>query len=191
MPAFYELDTLFTSAIGDIDRPMTLNPLSLHSPAMAVFTDFTLQNPLMLEQSTSIDGAREMMKRTHTKLFLVIDTQESFRGVISLDDLVSEKVMQVVAQSRIPRTELTVEQIMTPRAQLQAIDFVDFQLANIGDVLATMKKYGEQHVVVVDTQSCSIRGIVSAHSIARRTHSPIVISERAVSFSDICRTIAG
>lgn len=130
------------------------------------------------------------MRRTHIKMFLVIDAQESFRGVISLDDLVSEKVIKEMGVSKLRREELTVEFVMTPRNRLRAIDFRKFQLSNIGDVLARMKKYGEQHVVVVETHNASIRGIVSAYGIARRLHTPIVIDERAVLFSDIYKAVA-
>ncbi len=191
MPMFKELSTVSTAAIRDIQRPSDVITLNLKSPAVAVFTDFTLQNPLMLEQSTTIDDAREMMKRTHVKLKLVIDTDEFFRGVITLEDLVSAKVIKGLGQSGLRREDMTVAQVMTSRNELHAIDIRDFNTATIGDVLATMKKYGEQHVLVVDKQTESIRGIVSANDIARRMHVPIVISERANSFSDIYKAVAG
>jgi CBS domain containing-hemolysin-like protein len=190
MSALNELEPSFTNTIRDIQRPPAVNVLSLHSPAMEVFTDFCRQQPLMVEQNTTVDVAREMMRRTHTELFLVIDAQEAFRGVLSQDDLESGKVMQELGQSRLRRTELTVERVMTPRNRLRAIDFREFQLANIGDVLARLQENGEQHILVAETKRPSIRGIVSADGIARRMHAPVVISERALSFSDICRTIA-
>jgi CBS domain containing-hemolysin-like protein len=123
-------------------------------------------------------------------MFLVIDAQESFRGVISLDDLVSEKVMTKMAVSQLRRDELTVEFVMTPSNRLHAIDYKAFQLATIGDVLARMQKYGEQHMIVVERRTESIRGIVSAHGIARRMHTPVVINERATLFSDIYKAMA-
>jgi|WetSurMetagenome_2_1015567.scaffolds.fasta_scaffold734951_1 DeoR family transcriptional regulator, catabolite repression regulator len=184
MTIFKELDSAITSTIRDIQRPAAMRPLNMHSPAMEVFIDFTQQQPLMLEQSATIDGAREMMKSTHIKLLLVIDSHESFQGVISLDDMVSERVMNVKAQSRVPWRKLTVEQVMTPRSRLRAIDFTEFQLANIADVVAAMTRFSERHLIVVDKQNRSLRGIVSAHSIARRMHEPFVISERNVAFSD-------
>lgn len=190
MSVFTEAEPLFTTNIRDIQRPQNIVELDLHSPALEVFTDFKQQHPLMMEQNTSIDEAREIMRRTHIKMFLVIDAQESFRGVISLDDLVSEKVIKEMGVSKLRREELTVQFVMTPRNRLRAIDFQKFQLSSIGDVLARMKKYGEQHVVVVETHNASIRGIVSAYGIARRLHTPIVIDERAVLFSDIYKAVA-
>jgi len=190
MSVLNAIDPLFTTTIRDIQRPSTLSELTLQSRAIEVLTDFTRQQPMILEQNTSINDAREIMRRTHTKMFLVVDAQESFRGVISLDDLVSEKVMTKMDVSQLRGDELTVEFVMTPRNRLHAIDFKVFQLATIGDVLARMHKYGEQHMIVVDTRSESVRGIVSAHGIARRMHTPVVINERAVLFSDICKAMA-
>jgi DeoR family transcriptional regulator, catabolite repression regulator len=191
MTVFKKLDSVFTSTIRDIQRPAAMRQLSMHSPALEVFIDFTLQQPLMLEQSTTIDVARKMMKSMHSTLFLVIDSHESFQGMISLGDMVSEQVTKLIAQSRVRWNELTVEQAMTPRSDLRAIDFAEFKLANIGDLVAAMRKFGERHLIVVDKQNRSLRGIVSAHSIARRMHEPFVISEKSVTFSDSCRARAG
>lgn len=184
MTVFKQLDSVFTSTIRDIQRPAAMRPLSMHSPAMEVFVDFSRQQPLMLEQSTTIDVARQMMKSMHSTLFLVIDSHESFQGVISLEDMVSEQVTKLIAQSRLRWNELTVEQAMTPRSDLRAIDFAEFKLANIGDLVAAMRKFGERRLIVVDKNNRSLRGIVSAHSIARRMHEPFAISERSVTFSD-------
>jgi len=162
----------------------------LHTLATAVLTDFSKQNPLMLEQNTSIDEAIEIMNKTHVSMKLVIDGQETFRGLITLDDLLSAKVMKGMEHGRLRRHELTVAQVMTPRSELQAIENNVFATATIGDVLATMKKYGVQHLLVVDSPRGCVRGLVSASNIARRMHVPIVISERANSFSDICRAVA-
>ena len=190
MPLFKELRTVSTAAIKQIEQLEDNVTASLHSRATEVFTDFTTQNPMMLEQNTSIEDAREMMRRTHVKLKLVIDMHETFRGVITLEDLESAKVIKEMENHGLRCHELTVAHVMTPRSALRAIDSRDFVNATIGDVLATMKKYGEQHVLVVDTQRGSIRGIVSASNIARKMHAPITISERANSFSDIYRAVA-
>ena len=191
MPLFKEIPTISTISTSLIEQPADHRALSLHSRATEVFTDFAVQQPQMIEQSTSIDDAGELMRKTHVKLKLVIDSREIFRGVITLEDLMSAKVIREMENWRLARHEMTVGQVMTPRNALRAIDRVDFAAATIGDVLATMKKYGEQHVLVVDTKRGSIRGIVSASDIARRMHVPIVISERANSFSDICKAVNG
>jgi DeoR family transcriptional regulator, catabolite repression regulator len=189
MPLFKELRTISTAAIKQIEQPADHVTPSLNSRATEVFTDFTTQNPMMLEQNTSIDDAREIMKRTHVKFKMVIDVQETFRGVITLEDLMSAKVIREMENHSLRRHELTVAHVMTPRSALRAVDSRDFVTASIGDVLATMKKYGEMHLLVVDSERGSVRGIVSANTIARKMHVPVTISERANSFSDIYRAI--
>ena len=191
MPSFKEIRTLSTASIRDIEQPADVVIPTLHSPASKVLTDFTRQTPMMLEQWTTIEDAREIMKRTHVKLKLVIDSNESFLGVITLEDLMSAKVVQAMEKSGLSRFDLTVKQVMTPRSALHAIDIRDFEMASIGDIVLTMKKFGDQHVLVVDTRRASICGIVSANEIPKRMHTPLVIAERASTFSDICRAVAG
>lgn len=185
------LQTRSLDPVRDIQRPPESTVAGLQSPATEIFTDFTRQSPLMLEQSTSTDEAWHLMKKTHVKLQLVIDAQEEFRGVISLEDLVSVKVIEAMERTGLRRSELTVAHVMTPKSRLHAIDFDDFTHATVGDIIATLKKGGEQHVLVVDSRQNSIRGIVSANDIARRMHLPVVICERANSFSDIYRVVRG
>lgn len=190
MSAFKAIDPLVTDTIRDIQRPSAILELGLGSPAMDIFTDFTRQQPMMLEQNTPVDQACEIMRRTHIRSFLVIDADESFRGVISLDDLVSEKVLKKMAISRLRRDELTVDFVMTPRNRLHAVDYRKLQTATIGDVLAWMKEYGEHHMIVLEKDSDSIRGVVSACGVARKLRTPLVINERAVLFSDIFTAVA-
>ena len=191
MNEFRELPTKAINDISIIQRPLARAEIRFDDPASEVFTDFEKQMPLMLEQSTTVDEARELMKKSHEKLKLVIDSQESFRGIISLSDLLSHKVMSATEKTGLPRRDLSVAHVMTPRSVLHAIDTSDFANARVGDVLATMKKYGDQHVLVVDMQQRCIRGIVSADEIARRMRIPNDISERANSFSDIYTAVRG
>ena len=190
MPLFKEVHTVSTASIKSIQQPVDRESLSMHSRATDVFTDFARHSPLVIERSTGIQDALQMMARTHVKLKLVIDAQESFRGVLTLDDLMSARVLRAMEASGLRRNELTVGHVMTPRSALRAIDISDFAVAKIGDLVATMKKYGEHHILVVDMQSLCVRGIVSANEIARRMNTPVVISERANSFTDIFHAVA-
>ncbi len=171
--------------IGRIARPVSSRPLDTDSPALEVLTDFNEQAPMMLEQSTPLDRAIDLMKRTHVKLKLVIDSDEAFRGVISLADLLSVKVLRASQATGLGRHELTVANVMIPRSALHAVDYRELEGARIGDLLSTMKNFGERYVLVVDSEDRSIRGMVAASDIARGLHMPIQIGERANTFSDI------
>ena len=189
MNTFRVLNTVSLSDINTIQRPTEHEHLNLESPANEVFTDFNEHVPLMLEQQTSVTDAIDLMKRTHVKLKLVIDSKESFLGVISLADLLSVKVMQIAQQTGLGRDNLTVAHVMTGREHLHAIKISDVTTSRIGDLLATMKNFGDQHVLVVDSKRGSIRGMISARDIARRLHIPVDINARANSFSEVYQAI--
>lgn len=189
MKTFKILKTLSLADISTIERPADNEHLNLESPACEVFTDFNQHIPLMLEQSTSVNDAIDLMKRTHVKLKLVIDSRESFRGVISLADLLSVRVMRAAQETGLSRDDLTVAQVMTRRENLHAINIDDMAASRIGDLLATMQTFGDQHVLVVDPRKGSIRGMISATDIARSLHIPVSINARANSFSEVYQAI--
>ncbi len=180
-----DLKTCSLAGITTILSPATPPDLTIASPATAVFTDFESEHPLMLEQDVGIDHAIEVMRREHVRLKLVIDHDEHFRGVITLADLLSVKVMRACERTGLARADLTIAHIMTPRDALRAIDYRQLLHASIADVLATMRSHGEQHVLVLDNEHRAIRGIISARDVARRLNLPISIKERATSFAEI------
>ncbi len=189
MNTYHRLSTVPVAGIEHIERPEQDKTLDLESPALEVFTDFSERTPLMLEQSTPIDEAIETMRRTHVKLKLVIDARESFRGVISMADLLSVKVARASEETGLRREDLTVFHVMTRREDLHAISLQAVRSARIGDILATMESFGDQHVLVIDPDRKSVRGIISAVDIARGLHVPVRITDRANSFADIYRAI--
>ncbi len=189
MKQFKSLETVSVRAIERIQRPENKEPLDLVSPAADIFTDFMDSIPLMLEQGTPVDDALEMMQRTHVKLHLVIDSKEAFRGVISLADLLSVRVMRAAERTGLRREDLAVSHVMTRKDELRAIDINELRSARVGDLLATMRTYGDQHVLIVDIVGGSIRGMVSSTDIARRLHIPVNINKRANSFAEVYQAV--
>jgi len=189
MKEFKSITTTDLAHIEKIQHPDSHDNIDLYSPALEIFTDFNTQQPLLLEQSVGLDTATELMQKAHVRLKLVIDSEERFRGVISLADLLSVKVMKAADVTGLKREDLTVADIMTHKDALRAINIEEFRHARIGDILQTMKHFGEQHVLVVDSADQSIQGIISSSDIVRRLHVPVVISERANSFLEIYNTI--
>jgi CBS domain-containing protein len=144
---------------------------------------------MLLEQGTSLEEARALMRRAHVKLALIIRRDERFCGIVTASDLASIKVMRAAESARLRSAELTVEDVMTPRARLHAVDSVTLKSATVGDVLETMKRFGDQHMLVVDSRTREICGLISASDIARCLHIPLNITEKANSFSDIYREL--
>lgn len=181
-----------TRSLGDVnavESPQQATPLTADSQALDVFTDFREQRPTMLESATPVAQAIELMKRTHEKLKLVVDADERFRGIISLADLLSVKVMQASQSTGLPRHELSVAEVMTPRQSLRAVDFQSLRQSRIGDLLVTMKNHGDRYVLVVDGEPGALRGLIASSDIARGIEMLVDIRERANSFSDIYKAI--
>lgn len=187
MKEFKKLQTRGLQAIDEIVQPEEERNVDIYSSAMEILTDFSKQKPLMIEEQTSISEARAMMMRSHVRLKLVIDHEENFKGIVSLADLVSSKVMLARERTGLALPDLVVADIMTVKKALRGIDIRDFKQARIGDLLSTMESLGEQHVLVVDSAEGCIRGIVSSSDIARSLQVPVFIAERASTFSDIDR----
>ena len=160
MQAYKPIKTYPLTDFERIKRPDAAEILGLDSPASEIFTDFLVQTPFVLEYTVPVNDAREMMKKTHVRLKLIVDDQERFKGVVTAADLVSIKVTQARNRTGLAVDELTVGDVMTPRAKLHAIAHSDIARAKIGEVLATMRQYGEQHVLVVDAEERAVRGII-------------------------------
>ncbi|MFT5710231.1 MAG: CBS domain-containing protein [Halioglobus sp.] len=190
MCTYKKIVTTDLAVIETIQRPADgSGHLDMDSRALDMFTDFEQRQPLMLEASVGIADAEYLMKKAHVHLMLVISKEESFRGVVSLADLVSVKVTKAMAATGLKRGELTVGDVMTQKSDMHAIEFKEFSHAKIRDLVSTMEDLGENHLLIVDSANKSVRGIVSASDIARRLHVSVHISERAKTFSDIYNAV--
>ncbi|MFV8819052.1 CBS domain-containing protein [Haliea sp. E17] len=186
---YKSLPTVSLKHVDRIERPDYSEPLTTESSALEVLLDFREQQPMMLESSTPLNEAIELMKRTHEKVKLVIDSEETFRGVISLADLLSVKVMKASQSTGMHHHELTVGDVMIPRNTLRAVEYTELCSARVGDLLSTMKNYGDRFVLVVDGKTNSLRGLIGSGAIARGLRIPILIGERANTFSDIYHAV--
>jgi CBS-domain-containing membrane protein len=163
-------------------------PLSLSSSALKVVTDFTRRQPQVVAKDVDVDHALFMMVNGHVRSKLVVDHDDTFLGVVTAKDLTGRKVLATAQKKNIGRADLTVEDVMTKRAELQAMPYKLVEKAQIGDVIETMKDLGQQHVLLVDDAG-SLRGLISVSDIARALHMPVNILEKARSFKSIFEII--
>ncbi|MEQ8265200.1 CBS domain-containing protein [Pseudohaliea sp.] len=169
---YRELDTLPLGEAIQVRRPEPGELLNLNSRALDLLVDFSRNQPPMLESATSVDDAEAMMRREHSGLKLVIGADETFRGIVTQIDIRSSKLMRIANATNIPRSDLTVADVMIPRNELHAVSFSAFGKATIGAVLRTMQTLGEQYLLVTDDDNQCLRGIISARDITRRLHLP-------------------
>jgi ferric-dicitrate binding protein FerR (iron transport regulator) len=82
---------------------------------------------------------------------------------------------------------------MTGLASLDAVDLAVMRNARVGDVIATLKRFGRNHLLVVEAAAAGgprrVRGVISRSQIERQLGSVIEVAPIADSFSEIERAL--
>ncbi|HVS27029.1 MAG TPA: CBS domain-containing protein [Burkholderiales bacterium] len=159
--------------------------VNLDDRAAECMTDLKQVSAATIEPSASIDTANQTMIEQGVRLLLVLGRAGEVAGIITANDILGEKLMQFMQESGVRRHEVLVQDIMTPRHQLEALNLDDVVHAKVGHVVAMLKKSGRQHAVVVDNAARKIRGIFSATQIARQLGVTIQTTEVARTFAEI------
>jgi CBS domain protein len=151
------------------------------APAVQVMTDLTRVAPATIRPQAPLAGANQFMITRGVRLLLVVDDAENVLGVITATDILGERPMLAATQRRLRRDELIVADVMTHAEQVEVIAFAELQGACVGHVLATLRRAGRQHALVVDAETLPparpldapmrrtmVRGIFSISQIARQ-----------------------
>ncbi|MDF1691490.1 MAG: CBS domain-containing protein [Zhongshania sp.] len=169
--------------VDQLAHPENFDQLNGDSPAMVVFTDFKVHEPMVIDATTSALEAENMMKRSHVRLKLVVDEYGSFLGVVALEDLSDSEMIKKVADGY-NREELQVNDMMRKRQDLKVFDFRELELMTVSDVLDVLRQYGHQHCLVVERSHHQIRGVISASDIARKLKMDVSI-QRPPKFAEL------
>jgi CBS domain containing-hemolysin-like protein len=173
--------TLTAYTLDQIDhlvQPAEFQDATLKSPALSVFTDFRTSNPMLLDEDTPALEAEDMMRHEHSQLKLIVDSSREMVGVLSSDQFSSQNLMRLVSKD-VKAKDLTVKDVMHPRAEVMGLSYAQLQHCTVGDVLNTLQKAGEPYAVVIDHENHQIRGIISARDITARLHIAPVQIEKA------------
>jgi CBS domain-containing protein len=141
--------------------------VSVDSPAIEVMTDLARVSPATIRPEAPLVGANQFMITRAVRLLLVVDERDLILGVMTATDLLGERPLQVAVRRGLRRDELTVADVMTPAAQVEAIALADVERSRVGHVLETLRRLGRQHALVVDA-SRTVCGIFSLSQIARQ-----------------------
>ena len=114
-------------------------------------------------------------------------------GIITATDIKGEKPMRLVQERGLRHGEITVDDLMTPMAQLEALSYEDVSHAQVGHVVAALRHAGRQHTLVVEHSAGGrqlVRGIFSTSQIARQLGMPINNVHGAPTFSELVTQLA-
>lgn len=172
-------------------RPPRLMPrgVGLDDPAVLVMTDLTRVAAVSIEQTATMDAANQRMIANGVRLLFVTDESDRIMGLITATDILGEKPLQVAQRRQVKRSDLLVQDIMTSLPQLEVLHLVDVERARVGDIVATLKRVGRQHALVVDLdeedRSQRVRGIFSSTQIARQLGTELDVPEVAQTFAEV------
>ena len=176
-------------------EPWHNTPVTLNSPALHVMTDLTQVKAATAHPSTGLRQAEQMMIYQGVRMLFVVTEMPAIEGLVTSTDLRGDKQMRTVHDRGMRYDDVCVADVMTELALLDAIDFERMKTASVGEAIATLKRFGRNHLLVVEQLAGGatprrIRGVVSRSQIERQLGVAIEITPIASSFSEIERALS-
>jgi len=168
--------------------------VTLDSPAVQVMTDLALVKAATTHPQTSLLEAEQTMIFLGVRMLFVVSEMPAIEGLITTTDLRGDRQLRVVHDRHMRYDELCVADVMTPLSTLDAVDFAQMKAGTVGNVIATLKQFGRNHLLVVESASDNlpqrVRGVISRAQIERQLGTPIDVTEVATSFADLGQMLA-
>ena len=179
-------------------EPWQTQAVTLDAPALSVMTDLSRVKAATVHPGTQLRQAEQAMIYLGVRMLFVVSAMPAIEGLVTTTDLHGDRQMRLVHERGVHWDELTVADVMTERAMLDAIPFAAMRTASVGDLVATLKRFGRNHLLVVEatdgaqasTQSPRVRGVISRSQIERQTGQAIDITPIATTFAEIERALA-
>ena len=165
-----------------VDRD-ALPKVSLDDAAFAVMTDLRQVAAVKTTPESPMVHAHQLMIHRGVRLLFVMDRNGALAGVITATDVLGEKPMRFTQARGLPYSEITVADVMTPAAMLEAIALQHVAQMRVGHVLATFRAVRRQHLMV--SEGDRVRGLFSASQVARQLGIEMQTFEVARTFADI------
>ena len=174
-------------------NPWHESPVTLESPALDVMTDLTKVKAATTHPATTLRQAEQTMIYQGVRMLFVVTDMPSIEGLITATDMRGDKQMRVVHERNLRYDDLCVADVMTELAALDAIDLERMKAAAVGNAIATLRKLGRNHLLVVEKATARtprrVRGVVSRSQIERQLGRAIDITPIAHSFAEIERAL--
>ena len=175
-------------------QPWQTAVVTLESPALAVMTDLTQVKAATTHPSTSLRQAEQIMIYQGVRMLFVVTDMPAVEGLITSTDVGGHKQMRVAHDRHLRYDDLCVADVMTELSMLDAIDYELMRSASVSNVIATLKEFGRNHLLVVEGGKAGnpqrVRGIISRAQIERQLGTTIDVTEVASSFAELGQMLA-
>jgi len=168
--------------------------ITLDSPALDVMTDLTEVRAATTAPSTTLRQVEQIMIQQGVRMLFVISDTPALQGLITSTDLHGDAQMRLVQQRNVHYDDLTVADVMTRLADLDAIDLDVMKHSSVSNVIATLRRHGRNHLLVVERAQAGypgrVRGVISRTQIERQLGAPVPVTEVANSFAEVVRMLS-
>ena len=174
-------------------RHPEFDSITLADKAELVLTDFSYIRPFTVKSTATIDQTNDKMIACGVRLLFVSRADGGLHGLITYSDLFGEKPVQYIQEHGGSWEEILAQDIMTPLAQLEALQKSDVSRANVGDIVETIRVTGRQHMLVSQTDGEGkqvVTGLFSSTHIEKLLGIEIELSPRAQTFADLGRVLS-
>lgn len=176
-------------------RPVQHLPdsVKLSDPAISVMTDLSKIAVVNVRAKTSMNKANAKMIRYGVRMLLVLDDSDQVVGLLTASDVLGEKPMRFLQNMGGTHEDIMVRDIMTTQRELEVLKIADVEAAQIGQIVASLKKTHRQHALVVSEGADgrqTVCGLFSITQIARLLGAPAQSFELATTFAEIEAVIA-
>lgn len=162
------------------------------SPATDVMTDLSRVAAVTTNSRATVDEAHDTMIKEGVRALFVVDETRVVLGIITANDVLGERPIQIAQSRGVQHAEVLVSQVMTPADLLEVMELEDVLKVRVGDIVETLKRSGRQHALVVESgcadsspSTWTVRGIFSLTQIARQLGLQPQIGHVASTFAEI------
>ena len=169
------------------------SPVDLGSPAWEVVTDLTLVKAATVHPASSLRQAEQAMILHGVRMLFVVAEAGTIVGLVTSTDLHGDRQVRLAQEQHLRYDDLGVADVMTGLGMLDAVDFDALKDATVGDLIATLKHFGRNHMLVVQPATHAtprrVRGVISRSQIERQLGALIDVTPIASSFFEIERAL--
>ena len=175
---FEILKSYSLKADSSFARPVQVLPVQvkLDDPAISALTDFNKVSLVVARPTLLLEVANSKMIRYGVRALIVLNSNDQVAGLLTASDILGEKQMRFLQNMGGTHADIMVRDIMTPQHELEFMKIEDVQNACVGQIVATLKKAGRQHGLVVSDGSDgkqTVCGIFSLTQIAKLLGAPL------------------
>jgi len=139
----------------------------IDSQATTAMTSFEFVHPVTIGADVPIDVALQKMKTAGVRLLLVTNDDDQIIGLVTSHDIMGEKPITILEQTRAQRSDITVSTIMTPQQDIEVLNMMSVRNAQVGHIVETLRQLERQHILVVEVADDETQHVVGMFSTSQ------------------------